>query len=65
MDTYSFVTGLDEFQLFGLLDHKLQEVLGALVGGYLVAEDAPNELKLANNLVGHATRKDGYRWLVL
>ena len=65
MDTYRLVAGLDEFKLLGLLDDKLQEVLGALVGGNFVPKDAPNELKLANNLVGHATREDGYRWLVL
>ena len=65
MDAYRLVAGLDEFKLLGLLDNKLQEVLGALVGGNFVPKDAPNELKLSYYLVGHAACENGHRRLVL
>jgi len=65
VDAYRLVAGLGEFKLLSLFDDKLQEVLGALVGGNFVPKDAPNELKLAYYLVGHAACENGYRGLVL
>ena len=65
MDAHGLVTMLDQLQCDRLLNDQLQQVLGALVGGYLVAEDAPDELKLADHLVAHATRENGHRGLVL